>query len=200
MKRKQIICITNRHLVKKNFWTQLEEIAATSVDAIILREKDLSPTLYKAYAKNALEICAAHNTSCILHHFSDIAAELPVRQFHCSLYDLEEHQELAASMTTLGISIHTPDEAKKAAALGATYLMVGHVFPTACKPDTPATGIENLAQICENTTLPVYALGGINEKTLPLLHDLPIAGIVAMSGFMTCDNLSAYVQSLSQKL
>ena len=57
MKRKQIICITNRHLVKKNFWAQLEEIAATSVDAIILREKDLSPILYKAYAKNALELC-----------------------------------------------------------------------------------------------------------------------------------------------
>lgn len=195
----EILCITNRHLVQGNYWEQLEKIAASSVTAIILREKDLPEQTYYTYAQKALNLCAAYNKPCILHHFGHVSQDLGVKNFHCSLPYLEEHPDITRFLETLGISIHTPKEAQKAEELGASYIIAGHIFTTACKPDTPPVGLEILKEICNQVTIPVIALGGITPKTAPLLRNLPITGIAAMSGFMQCNDVESYIKSLASK-
>lgn len=192
----RIICITNRHLVTGNYWEQLEKILAAGVYAIILREKDLAPSEYAIYAAKLLTLCEHYHTQCILHSFSQVAKKLGAKNFHCSLPCLEAHPNLKQNFKVLGASIHTAAEAEKAATLGATYLLAGHIFPTSCKPDTPPVGLNTLAEICQSTSLPVYALGGITPATIGKLQGLPIAGVAVMSGLMTCENPQAYIQKL----
>lgn len=55
----------------------------------------------------------------------------------------------------------------EAQALGATYLLAGHIFDTSCKPGLPGRGLDFLAQVCAAVPLPVYAIGGITAETLP---------------------------------
>ena len=196
----KMIAITNRHLVQGNYWQQFEKIAASSVDAIILREKDVPLHTYKTYAQTALSICRIHKKRCILHAFWPVAQELQSTYFHCSLAYLRNHPDIRDHVPHLGVSIHAPEEALQAMQLGATYIIVGHVFPTACKPDSQPVGTAVLQNICQQAAVPIMALGGITPQTVSSLKGLPIAGIAAMSGFMTASNIESYISSLKSGL
>lgn len=97
---------------------------------------------------------------------------------------------------TLGVSVHSVEEAEEAVVLGATYLTAGHIFTTACKQNLPPRGTNFLRQICQRTTIPVYALGGITPQTIENLRGLPIEGVAIMSGLMDCKDTARYVNTL----
>lgn len=192
----KVAAITNHELASTNYWDQLEQIAASDVDFIVLREKNLSEEEYTDYAKRALHLCSIHQKTCILQHFGKAAIRLHIPRFQCSLPYLETHSSLLYYMTTLGVSVHTVEEAIKAEQLGATYLMASHVFPTACKPSDPPIGVDTVSAICKAVKIPVYALGGVTPKTVSQLQDVPIKGVALMSGLMTCPDVPEYLKEL----
>lgn len=192
-----VIAITNRNLAGDAYWSQLEKIASSKVHAIILREKDLSEQDYIVWAKMALQICNAHQKTCILHNFGKAAITLHVPHFHCSLAYLKEHTAIRFYMNTLGVSVHSVDEALEAAELGATYIMASHVFETACKPDSKPIGPDTVQAICQAVEIPVYALGGVTPQTVPELKGTGITGLASMSGLMTSEDPAAYLKELN---
>lgn len=192
----KVAAITNHELASTNYWDQLEQIAASDVDFIVLREKNLSEEEYTDYAKRALRLCSIHQKTCILQHFGKAAIRLHSPRFQCSLPYLETHSSLLYYMTTLGVSVHTVEEAVKAEQLGATYLMASHVFPTACKPSDPPIGVDTVKAICKAVKIPVYALGGVTPKTISQLQDVPVKGVALMSGLMTCPDVPGYLKEL----
>lgn len=191
-----LIAITNRGLAKQNYWDQVTKIASTDVDGLILREKDLDPEDYLTYAKKAQKICNSHGTFCILNHFGRVGIKLHIPRFQCSLEYLETHTSLQFFMTSLGCSVHTVEEAKKAEQLGATYIIASHVFPTPCKAKSSPIGTNTLREICNTVKVPVYALGGVTPQTIPQLKGIPIAGICAMTGLMTAPDVEEYVKEM----
>ena len=194
----KIIAITNHELASANYWDQLEQIAVSDVDAIVLREKTLSEDDYAEYARKALRICSTHQKPCILHQFGKAAIRLHIPRFQCSLDYLESHSSLLYYMTTLGVSVHTPEEAARAEQLGATYVMASHVFSTSCKKDLPPIGIDMVNAICDAVSIPVYALGGVTRDTAKELHNTPITGVALMSGLMTRNDVPSYVREIKQ--
>ena len=192
----KVAAITNHELASTNYWDQLEQIAASDVDFIVLREKNLTEEEYTDYAKRALRLCSIHQKTCVLQHFGKAAIRLHIPRFQCSLPYLETHSSLLYYMTTLGVSVHTVEEAIKAEQLGATYLMASHVFPTACKPSDPPIGVDTVEAICKAVKIPVYALGGVTPKTISQLQDVPIKGVALMSGLMTCPDVPEYLKKL----
>lgn len=195
----KIIAITNHELAETNYWDQIEQIAASDVDAIVLREKNLSEEEYTDYARRALRLCSIHQTTCVLHQFGKAAIRLHIPRFQCSLEYLKSHSSLLYYMTTLGVSVHTVEEALEAERLGATYVMASHVFATSCKKNLPPIGVETVRAICDAVKVPVYALGGINPETVQHLHSVPITGVALMSGLMTCNDVPGYITELRRQ-
>ncbi len=193
---KKIIAVTHRGLCREPLEEKLKQLAHAEISAVIIREKDLLPAQYDALSAAALPIFQNSSVRCILHHFGDIAKARGHSAFHCSLSELRAHPEYAGQFAKLGVSIHHLEEAKEAESLGATYLTAGHIFPTDCKKRLPPRGIAFLEEILSAVSIPVYAIGGINENTLPLLNGLPIAGICIMSGFMTAIDPIGYARKL----
>ncbi|MFQ9345570.1 MAG: thiamine phosphate synthase [Coprococcus sp.] len=92
-------------------------------DALVLREKDLSPQEYKELAEQVLEICRGISGSCILHSFWKEALELGCNQIHLPLHLLRGLDlEAKKKFRVIGTSIHAVEEAVEAQSLGATYL------------------------------------------------------------------------------
>lgn len=85
-----------------------------------------------------------------------------------------------------------------ARALGATYLLDGHIFDTSCKPGLPRWGLDFLAQVCAAAPLPVYAIGGITAETLPGVRRAGARGACFRSGFMTCPDPTSYLHTLER--
>ena len=195
----EILCITNRRLCREDFFTRLEQIARSHPAGIILREKDLSPEEYLALGARALEICAAQGTPCILHGFLNAAIRLKARALHLPLAALERlSQEDKARFEYLGASCHSLEDAKTAQALGAHYIILGNIFETDCKKGLPGRGLEFLREVCRETELPVYAVGGINAQNLPAVIDAGAKGACIMSGFALCPAVGEFMARLKK--
>ena len=97
----------------------MEKIAAAMPDAIILREKDMSPAEYRILAERVMEICGKYNVKCILHTFAETAAELGAEYFHAPFPILREmSDDMKGRFTELGTSCHSVDDAENAAKSG----------------------------------------------------------------------------------
>ena len=193
---RKVIAITNRHLVHRDYWDQLEQIVASPVESLVLREKDLSEDEYIDYAKKALSLCNIHGKQCILHNFGRVAVRLHIPRFQCSLDYLKTHTSISYYMSTLGVSVHTAEEAHEAEKLGATYVIAGHVFRTPSKEAYSPIGVSTVKDICNAVSVPVYALGGVNPTTVGELKAAPVKGVALMSGIMESNDIPSYVASL----
>lgn len=194
-----ILCVTNRRLCKEDFLTRIEKIAAAHPAGIILREKDLPPDDYKRLAKETLAVCEKYNVLCILHSFTEAAEKLHAEAIHLPLPIL---QDMAAEKKThfhiIGASCHSLEDVKKAQKLGCTYVTAGHIFSTNCKKGLPGRGLAFLKNICKNSSVPVYAIGGICSKNIPAVRAAGAAGVCVMSGLMECPDAAAYIKNLEK--
>lgn len=192
----KILAVASRQLCAEDFLQRLEKIAAAKISGLILREKDLPDTAYEDLARQVLPLCRRYDIPCILHGRQDVARRLWWPHIHLPLPLLRQGFADHGYWETLGVSVHSLEEAKAAAALGATYLTAGHIFPTACKENLPPRGTGWLGQICRHLRIPVYALGGITPQTAGELSGLPIAGVAVMSGLMACSDPESYIDAL----
>jgi thiamine biosynthesis protein ThiS len=65
-------------------------------------------------------------------------------------------------------SVHSPEEAARA--VDASYLVAGHVFPSASKPGREPIGLDGLARIVAVAPCPVLAIGGVTlESVAPVI-------------------------------
>lgn len=178
---KNIIVVTNRHLVKKDFLEQIKLVCKKKPKAIILREKDLSEEDYEKLAKEVIKICNEYNVKCILHFYINVAKKLGQSSIHLPLYLLKENKDKVKDFKEIGVSIHSLDEASEAQSLGATYLCAGHIFSTDCKKGVKPRGEDFLKEIILHSLIPVFAIGGIDFKNIKNILDLGAAGGAIMS-------------------
>jgi NAD(P)H-dependent flavin oxidoreductase YrpB (nitropropane dioxygenase family) len=80
----------------------------------------------------------------------------------------------ALAAKPFGASVHSLEEALHAARLGASYVTLGPIFPTASKPGHPGIGLDVLATVARALPIPVFALGGIT--TLDAARSVLAAG------------------------
>lgn len=176
------ICITNRKLCKDDFFERLKRLSLDeSIKYFILREKDLN---FQEYINLANKVKPILKDKLILHSYFEACKELNINRLHLPLYKLTENPKIKQNISLLGVSVHSLDEALKAQNLGADYIIAGHIFNTACKPDLPARGLEFLQNISKNVDIPVYAIGGINPQNEHLVLNSGANGVCMMQYFM----------------
>lgn len=195
-----LLCITNRSLCKGDFLARIQAICNCHPAGIVLREKDLSEDDYTVLAQQVLVICHQYAVPCMLHSFPQAAAQLSCEALHLPLPILRQLTAAEkAPFRILGASCHSVDDAREAEALGCTYITAGHIFATDCKKGLPPRGLDFLRDVCANTSLPVYAIGGITPERLSAVKAAGAAGACVMSGTMCCEDPSAYFAAFEKE-
>ena len=190
-----IVCITNRHLCEEDFLTRLEQIASYHPQAIILREKDMTSKDYCHLALQVNALCKKYHVTCILHSFYEVARLLKMKAIHLPLPLLRQMSDKERSFfTLLGASCHSVEEAKEAEELGCHYIIVGHIFETDCKKGLPGRGLRFLDDVISSVHIPVYAIGGINEKNEAEVLHVGAKGVCMMSTLMRDDLSHIFIQ------
>src|ERR1700730_6970883 len=82
----------------------------------------------------------------------------------------------------IGVSCHSPSDAARAAANGATFAVFGPVFEKKDAPGSLPAGLETLREACR-ARIPVLALGGITLNNARSCLDAGAAGIAAIRLF-----------------
>lgn len=189
----ELVCVTHRGLCPDGLPRRAAALAEAGIHKVILREKDLPEQDYEALARQVL---AAAGERVVLHHFPAVCARLGVPRLHLSLGALEGDPSVRARVELLGVSVHAPEEARRAQALGADYVTAGHVFATNCKRGLPGRGLLWLGQVVEAVSIPVYAIGGIGPDNLAAVARTGAAGACLMSSLMVCPDPAGLVRTL----
>lgn len=99
----------------------------------------------------------------------DIAILVGADGVHVGQEDLpvESVRRLVGEEMAIGLSTHSPEEARKALASGADYIGVGPIFKTFTKEDVvDPVGFEYLEYVASNVDIPFVAIGGIKEHNI----------------------------------
>ncbi len=186
----RITVVTNRKLSVRPFLEQIEILCKKRPERILLREKDLEQEAYTRLAGKVKEICDIYQVPFYCHTYREAAVKTEAAGLHLSLPVLRSTggaEDL--EKTAVGCSVHSVQEAEEAAALGADYLIAGHIYTTECKKDLPPRGVKFLREVCQAVSLPVYAIGGIRLDQIQIEKTLAAGamGVCIMSEAMTCE-------------
>ena len=194
----KVICVSARQH-SNNFLQSIEMIAKSEVEAIILREKDLSQDDYYQLAKSVKEICDKYDKKLIVHNFIDVAKKLGIKNIQLPFSKFISEQNIHNDFESVGTSVHSIEDAVLAEKSGADYIITGHIFATDCKKGLPPRGVKFLKEVCNAVKIPVFAIGGINDNSIAELTDVNcnnLSGVCVMSSLMKSDNPQELVQKI----
>lgn len=95
----------------------------------------------------------------------------------------------------IGRSVHSADEAARAADEGADYLLAGSVFESASHPGRPAAGLAFITAAARSG-LPVIAIGGITAANAGAVRDAGAWGVAAIRALWHADDSAAATLAL----
>jgi thiamine-phosphate pyrophosphorylase len=111
----------------------------------------------------ARSLCARHGVTFVVNDDVEAALMLGADGVHLGRTD-EGAERARDNGLLLGLSASSLEEAR-AADSEADYIGVGPIWDTPSKADAdPAIGVEGLREICDATTTPVVAIGGIDAS------------------------------------
>jgi len=183
----KLVLITNRKLVTgKNYFNVIEQAIAGGIDAIILREKDLSGDILLEIAIKIKRIIAGRPVLLIINNNLEVAKTIQADGYHTGFNNYIQQSSKMEGLN--GVSVHSLGEAITAAKHGASYLLVSHIFATDCKQGLKPKGIELIKDIKSSVNIPVIALGGINPANCGQVLAAGADGIAVMSYIMQADD------------
>ena len=159
--------------IKKIFSAYEKKIILKNFDivALTLREKDLDKNEYLKLIEKIYPICQKYKINLILHQNYDLNLDdkYNIEGIHLSysiFKSLNQNikAELIKKYKRIGVSIHSLDEAKEVESLGASYVVAGHIFETDCKKGLEPRGLKFIKDLSSALSIPIFAIGGIDEK------------------------------------
>ena len=178
-----------------------EELLKAGVTCVQIREKHMSDEEVLKEASSLKDLCERYQVPLIINDRPDLAKKVGASGVHVGLSDMgiQKARNLLGEDFIIGGSAHNVEEALAAEAAGADYLGCGAVFGSTTKTNVTQLPIETLKAICEAVTIPVVAIGGVNNDNLPLLAGSGIAGVAVVSGlFRPTDKTAAVRHFLDQ--
>jgi thiamine-phosphate pyrophosphorylase len=148
-------------------------LARTLLDAGVtimqLRLKDASSRDFLAAARTIVGLCRDHQAMLIVNDRADIANLADAAGVHVGQEDLPlgAARQIVGPAKIVGVSTHTIEQARAAEQDGADYIGFGAIYTGGLKNVRSAQGLERLREIRAAVRLPIVAIGGITEATVP---------------------------------
>jgi thiamine-phosphate pyrophosphorylase len=96
----------------------------------------------------------------------------------------------------IGISTHNPDQVRAATAGKPDYLGFGPIFKPGSKQDhDPLVGLEGLRAIRKLTSLPVFAIGGIQIEQVEAVMHSGADGVAVVSAILKATDIREAVRT-----
>jgi 8-oxo-dGTP diphosphatase len=147
------------------FLARLDLALARGLRLFQLREKQMSPGDFAAFARRVVE--RAHGRGAKVLVNADPAAALAAGAdgIHLSAQRLMQTAS-RPDAELVGASCHSPLELARASDLDLDFVLLGPVLPTPSHPSVAQLGWDRFAQWVREYPLPVYAIGGMRPQDL----------------------------------
>ncbi|MBK5243681.1 MAG: thiamine phosphate synthase [Eubacteriaceae bacterium] len=196
-----LYAVTDRMWLGSNSLSvQVEAAIKSGVTFLQLREKNLNFEDFLKQAKEIKALTDEYRIPFVINDNVDVALACGADGVHVGQSDMKARdvRKLIGEDKILGVSVRTVDQAILAQKNGADYLGVGAMFSTATKSDADTVTFDTIKEICAAVTIPVVAIGGIDEKNVLLLSGSGIEGIAVVSAIFAKSDIADATAKLRQ--
>ncbi|NPV73929.1 MAG: thiamine phosphate synthase [Pelotomaculum sp.] len=135
----------------------------------------------------------------IVNDHVDLALLVDADGVHLGQDDLpaDRVRELVGDKMIIGLSTHSPAQARAAEKMGVDYIGVGPIFATKTKKDVcDPVGLEYLEFVVKNISLPFVAIGGIKEHNIAEVSSRGAKCIALVTEIVGAEDIKAKVRAL----
>jgi thiamine-phosphate pyrophosphorylase len=176
---------------------------AAGVTMVQYRDKDTSTRRMIEKTRLLAEICESASVALIVNDRLDVAMAGGADGVHLGQDDMElpDARRIAGEAFIIGISVTTIEEAKAAEEAGADYLGANGVFLTGTKTDLgEPLGLEGVSQLASAGTLPIVAIGGINDQNAGEVISAGADGVALVSYIVGAEDIEGRCEILLKVL
>jgi thiamine-phosphate pyrophosphorylase len=173
---------------------------AAEAGAFLFQYRNKIASMKEAYVEAlALRQAAAQaGVLFIINDRCDLALAVDADGVHLGQGDLplDLARKVMGQDKLIGISTHNPDQVLKAIAGKPDYLGFGPIFTPGSKQDhDPVVGLEGLRAILQLTSLPVFAIGGIQIDQVGEVMRAGAKGVAVISAILKAPDISQAVKA-----
>ncbi len=199
----KLYLITNRKQTKPPLHEAVRLALEGGVRAIHLREKDLPIRELLSLAREIRAITTEFKAKLFINDRVDIAVAVEADGVHLGHESMppEAVRKVVGKRMLIGVSTHSVDEAKAAEKGGADFVTFGPVFATPSKLQYGApAGIGALKMVRQQTTIPVFGLGGIKPDNLREVMSAGADGIAMISAIFGDEDIRAAAKDIIRQV
>ncbi|MFM2593247.1 thiamine phosphate synthase [Vibrio harveyi] len=164
------------------------------VTMVQVREKHGDVRAFIERAQAVKDILKDTDVPLIVNDRVDVALAVDADGVHLAQSDMPAiiARELIGPNKILGLSIENEEQLAEADSLPINYIGLSAIFATPTKTNTKKFwGIDGLKMALETTSLPIVAIGGINESNIPQLSATGAHGLALVSAICHAEDPKA---------
>lgn len=200
----RLLLVTDRHqLHGRPLSTVLSQAIMAGVPAIQLRERDLPTGELLSLAQEVHALTAPRAIPLLLNDRVDLVLALNLDGVHLRADSLPVPavRRLIGPDRLIGISTHSVEAVRRANHDGADYVIFGPIFDTPSKRSFgPPLGLDTLADACRESTIPIFAIGGITSERVREVRRVGVHGVAVIGALLTRDDIGASAREFSDAL
>jgi thiamine-phosphate pyrophosphorylase len=146
------------------------------------------------------KVCAASSVLFVVNDYLDLALAADADGLHIGQEDLpvSDARRMLPQDKILGCSTATVTEAVQAEKQGADYVAVGSIYKTASKTDIRPAGLKTLREVKNKVSVPVVAIGGINEDNAADVIKAGADAVAVISAVLGADDVKKASRRLTR--
>jgi thiamine-phosphate pyrophosphorylase len=179
--------------------------AAAEAGASLFQYRNKTAPVKEAYVEAlALRQAAARaGVLFIVNDRCDLAMAVDADGVHLGQGDLPLNlaRKVMGPNKLIGISTHNPDQVREATAGKPDYLGFGPIFKPGSKQDhDPVVGLEGLRAVRPLTSLPVFAIGGIQLEQVREVMRARADGVAVISAILKAADIKHVVKEFHARI
>jgi len=167
-----------------------------------LRDKTLPRGELLTLAENVRKVCAESGALFIVNDYLDVALASGADGLHVGQGDLPvaAARGLLPADKIVGCSAAVVEEAVRAREDGADYVAVGSIYESPSKSGTRLAGLETLREVRHRVSLPLVAIGGINEENAAEVMEAGADAVAVISAVLGAGDIEDACRRLTAKI
>lgn len=182
--------ITGAHLDEVDFVARLNRVLTAGVRMVQLRIADFNVDTKRFLLDAAIHVVNQSNANLVVNcspaefnRLIELASDknlgLHLNRHHAAAINMRP----VGGHVLFGVSCHNAEEIVHAQNIGADYLLLSPVLPTASHPSANPLGWDSFRELVELANIPVYALGGVSEKHIKIAQSCGAQGVAGISAW-----------------
>jgi thiamine-phosphate pyrophosphorylase len=180
----------------------VEAAVRAGVRLVQYRAKEADDALRFRQARALRQICARQGALFLVNDRVDLALAVEADGVHLGQGDLPPAvaRRLLGPERLIGRSTHSLEQLRQAVSDGCDYVGVGPVYATPTKPGRAAVGLDYVRQAAAESPIPFFAIGGIDEGSLPPVLAAGARGVAVVRAITAASDPGAASLTLLQAL